>query len=183
MDPPKRGHFGEAEIWLKADARPVSVSTYRLKGEKQTAHKELVQAASDLHNLKDGKGHWNTPSFKVPKKRPYEWRLVQDYRPQNASTMKDGHPLPLISVMLQRQGKIRIWSVFDLVDGYHQTHEKGRPLHYLHVHASWHQAVDCSCHGPQERKQQIPTHDGMSCSRPARLCRPNRGRYSCGNHC
>jgi len=34
--------------------------------------------------------------------------------------VKDGHPLPRIGDILQRQGKCRIWTTLDLVDGFHQ---------------------------------------------------------------
>jgi hypothetical protein len=70
--------------------------------------------------LEPGKGPWNTPAFPVPKKTPSTYRLVQDLRPQNAATQKDGHPLPRIDEMVRRQGKPRIWTVLDLVDGFHQ---------------------------------------------------------------
>ena len=45
---------------------------------------------------------------------------MQGLRPQNAATIKDGHPLPLIGQILQRQGRFSMWSVLDLTDGYHQ---------------------------------------------------------------
>ena len=74
----------------------------------------------DLHKLEPGKGAWNTPAFPVPKKTPGTYRLVQDLRPQNAATVKDGHPLPRINDMVHRQGKNTVWTVLDLVDGFHQ---------------------------------------------------------------
>ena len=50
----------------------------------------------------------------------HSYRLVQDLRPQNAVTIKDGHPLPRIGDMVYRQGKNTLWTVLDLVDGFHQ---------------------------------------------------------------
>ena len=50
-----------------------------------------------------------------------KYRLVQDFRPLNAVTEKDAHPLPRIIDILHRQGKHKIWSKLDLVDGYHQV--------------------------------------------------------------
>ena len=119
-DPPVRGPFGEGEIWLKEDAKPVSVPPFHLNGERREALDQLVGKCIDLHKLEPGKGAWNTPAFPVPKKTPGTYRLVQDLRPQNAATIKDGHPLPRINDMVQRQGKNCIWSVLDLVDGFHQ---------------------------------------------------------------
>ena len=129
VDPPVRGPYGEAEIWLKPDAEPVSQTPYRFIGERREAHAKLLDEAVTAGKLEPGRGPWNTPSFPVPKKRPGEYRLVQDLRPQNAVTIKDGHPLPLIGLILVRQGRHRMWSVLDLTDGYHQM-----PLKREHRH-------------------------------------------------
>ena len=58
-----------------------------------------------------------------------EFRPVQDFRPLNEVTVKDGHPLPRINDILLRQGQYRMWSKLDLVDGYHQMpiREEDRP--------------------------------------------------------
>ena len=55
--------------------------------------------------------------------------MVQDLRSQNLETVKDGHPLPRIGDILHRQGKCRIWTTLDLVDGFHQM-----PLKKEHRH-------------------------------------------------
>ena len=117
---PVRGPFGEGEIWLMPDAKPVSVPPFHLAGERRDALDSLVGKCIDQGKLETGRGPWNTPAFPVPKKVPGTYRLVQDLRPQNAVTIKDGHPLPRIGDMVFRQGKNRIWTVLDLVDGFHQ---------------------------------------------------------------
>ena len=119
-NPPVRGPDGEAQIWLKPDAKPVSVPPFQLTGERRQALSELVERARETGKLEDGRGPWNTPAFPVPKKTPGTYRLVQDLRPQNEATLKDGHPLPRISEMLQRQARNCIWTTLDLVDGFHQ---------------------------------------------------------------
>ena len=78
IDPPARGPFGEAEIWLKPNAKPVSVPPFRLTGERERAHAKLMQQAIDMHKYEPGKGPWCAASFPVPKKRPGEFRLVVD---------------------------------------------------------------------------------------------------------
>ena len=55
-NPPKRGPDGEAEIWLKPDARPVSIPPYRMQGEKQQALAELVSQAQASGKMEPGKG-------------------------------------------------------------------------------------------------------------------------------
>ena len=119
-NPPVRGPFGEAEIWLKPDAKPVSVPPYQMTGERRQALIDLVEKARQTGKLESGKGPWNTPAFPVPKKVQGSYRLVQDLRPQNEATIKDGHPLPRIGEIVQRQGKIFLWTTLDLVDGFHQ---------------------------------------------------------------
>jgi hypothetical protein len=123
-----RGPDGMAEIWLKPDARPVSIPPYRM-GERREVLAELVSAAQACGKLEPGKGPWNTPCFPVPKKTPGTFRLVQDFRPQNAATIKDGHPLPLIGDIVQRQGQNLVWTTLDLVDGYHQMPMKPEHRH------------------------------------------------------
>ena len=78
--------------------------------------------------MEPGIGSWNLPSFPVQKANG-KYRLVQDFRPLNAVTEKDGHPLPRIIDSLHRQGQFKNWSKMDLVDGYHQM-----PLRKEHQH-------------------------------------------------
>jgi len=115
-----RGPFGEAEIWLKPDTVPVNIAPYRIPGERKAAWVNLVDKALEAGKIEPGVSAWNTPSFPVPKKRPGEYRLVQDLRPRNAATVKDGHPLPRIGDILQRQGHFKISTVLDLKQGNHQ---------------------------------------------------------------
>ena len=117
---PVRGPFGEGEIWLQPGAKPVSVPPFHLTGERREALDTLVGKCIEQGKMESGRGPWNTPAFPVPKKVPGTYRLVQDLRPQNAVTVKDGHPLPRIGDMVFRQGKNRMWSTLDLVDGFHQ---------------------------------------------------------------
>ena len=119
-DPPVRGPYGEGTINLKRDAKPVCKPPFQLTGERREALDTLVAKYVDQGKLEPGSGPWNTPAFPVQKKVPHTFRLVQDLRPQNEATEKDGHPLPRIGDMVHRQGKNQIWSVLDLVDGFHQ---------------------------------------------------------------
>ena len=70
--------------------------------------------------IEPGVGPWNSASFPVPKKKPGEYRLVEDFRDVNNATEDDAHPLPRIDAILQRQGAFQMWSTLDLKDGYHQ---------------------------------------------------------------
>ena len=129
VDPPVRGPFGEGQIWLMPEARPVSMPPFQLSGERRDALDQLVATAIAKKKLEPGVGAWNTPAFPVPKKVLGSYRLVQDLRPQNAVTVKDGHPLPRIGDMVHRQGKNQLWTVLDLVDGFHQMPMKKEDRH------------------------------------------------------
>ena len=82
-DSPVRGPFGQAEIWLKKEARPVSMPPYQIHGERRMALDKLIGEALDHHKMESGQGPWNTPIFPVPNKEPGSYRVVQDYRPRN----------------------------------------------------------------------------------------------------
>jgi hypothetical protein len=139
--------------------------TYHLTGERERAQMALVDEAIEDHKLEDGKGPWNTPSFPLPKKRPGEYRLVQDHRPVNAETLKDGHPLPVNNQIVQRLVKFQMWSVLDLVNGYHQMLLKMEHRHITCMSTPW---------GTKQSTVQVSAHDGMGDTRHAQcgsICR------------
>ena len=158
-----RGPDGEAEIWLQPGAKPVSRPAYSIKDrERREALIKLVDQCIQQGKLEHGKSAWNTPCFPVPKKTPGSYRLVQDLRAPNAVTIKDGHPLPIIVDMVQRQAQNLVWTTLDLVDGYHQMPMKKRaPPHHLHGHPQRGNAMDMSGHGAQKCGVPIPKNDGM----------------------
>lgn len=47
---------------------------------------------------------WAAPCFAVPKPRSEKLRLVTDYRPLNAQTVRDSHPIPHIKDVLHKVG-------------------------------------------------------------------------------
>ena len=105
-DPPVRGPFGEPKITLIPAAKPVSVPPFRTTGERPDALRVLVMKAKEEGKLEEGEGPWNTPAFPVPKKVAGTYRLVQDLRPQNAVTIKDGHPLPRLEEIYSANGYV-----------------------------------------------------------------------------
>ena len=63
---------------------------------------------------------WSSPAFVVPKEVAGKWRMVVDYRWLNDCTMVDAYPVPLVDLLLNRQGEKNIWTVLDMKHGYHQ---------------------------------------------------------------
>ena len=93
---------------------------FHIQGERKAAWVQLTDEIQKTGKVEPGISPWNSPSFPVPKKKPGEYRLVQDFRRINDCTVDDAHPLPRIEDILQTQGNFKIWSVLDLKDGYHQ---------------------------------------------------------------
>ena len=102
---------------------------FQIHGERKVAWGKLVDQIIDDDKIEPGVSPWNSPSFPVPKKKPNDYRLVEDFRKVNDNTEDDAHPLPRIEDILQKQGNCKIWSVLDLKDGYHQM-----PLKPEHRH-------------------------------------------------
>ena len=103
-DPKVRGPHGLAEIILKTNARPVKQKMFQIQGERRAAWIALTDQIIADGKVEPGIGPWNSPSFPVPKKKPGEYRLVEDFRRVNDATVDDAHPLPRIEDILQKQG-------------------------------------------------------------------------------
>ena len=72
------------------------------------------------------KSEWTSQAFVLPKPATKngekQWCLVLDYRYLNSQTKDDPFPLPLIEDLITKQSANRLWSIFDLEDGFHQIH-------------------------------------------------------------
>ena len=121
--------MGEAEIILKQDAKPIKQRMFQIQGERREAWLELADKYIAQGKWEDGVSPWSSPSFPVAKKEAGNYRLVVDFRAVNEATITDGHPLPLIGDILQKQGNFKMWSVLDMKDGFHQV-----PLKKEHRH-------------------------------------------------
>ena len=123
-NPPVRGPFGEADIWVDEKTAPVGLTAYRLRGVRGEAHVNLIRGYLEKRNrgeahanlIKDylekkkmvpGVSGWNLPSFPVAKPNG-KFRLVQDFGLLNEVTRKDAHPFPRIVDIVHRQGKNKI---------------------------------------------------------------------------
>ena len=122
--PPVRGPLGQAKIEIKPGFSNVKQRAFQLAGDRREALIKLIRDLEKEGKIEEGCSDWSSPAFPVPKKDPGKWRLVIDYRKLNDATVVDGHPIPRIEEILERQGKFKIWSVLDLKDGFHQI-----PIH------------------------------------------------------
>ena len=118
--PPVGGPYGEAKIRLKPDLRVYRHRVFALRGERKEAMEKILREFIERGWLECCHSEWASPCFVVPKKVAGEWQLVVDYRGLNAQTQHDSYTLPLIEDMLQKQHRLRIFTVIDLKHGYHQ---------------------------------------------------------------
>ena len=118
--PPIRGPYGEARINIKHGAQPRRQRAFQLVGERADALKAILEEYVDRGWIEPSYSEWGAPAFVVPKKVAGEWRLVVDYRALNAVTQHDSYGLPLISSLIQKQVKRRMFTVLDMKKGYHQ---------------------------------------------------------------
>ena len=126
IDPRIRGPFGIAKIELKEGAKPLHKKFFRCSGEREDALKAMIEKFISRGWIVPSKSEWTSQAFVVPKPSSVigqkQWRLVLDYRYLNSQTKDDPFPLPLIEDLITKQSVNRIWSIFDLEDGFHQMH-------------------------------------------------------------
>ena len=128
-NPPVRGPFGLAKINLRSDAQPKRQRCFQLVGERADALKKTIDEFKQRGWIEPSFSEWGAPAFVVPKKQKGEWRMVVDYRALNTMTKHDSYGLPLISELLQKQTRRRMFTVLDMKKGYHQMplDEASRP--------------------------------------------------------
>ena len=159
-DPPVRGPFGAAEIWLKPNAIPVVQHPYRIGGERGKALGELVDKAMTDHKLEPSTGVWNLPAFPVAKNTPGKFRLVQNSRPLNDATVKDAHPLPRIVAYYTRKERKMVqvgpgrWLPSNAFEGRTSTA-------HMHVSPAGYHAMECPRVRNEKRECTIPKDDGV----------------------
>ena len=126
IDPKIRGPFGTAKIELKEGAKPMHKKFFRCSGEREEALNKMIQKLISRGWIVPSKSEWTSQAFVVPKPADAsgnkQWRLVLDYRYLNSQTKDDPFPLPLIEDLITKQSLNRMWSIFDLEDGFHQMH-------------------------------------------------------------
>jgi len=73
--------------------------------------------------IRESKSPQTSAVFFVPKKDMRKW-MVQDYRYLNPWTIKNNYPLPLISKLVDKVGKARVFTKLDLRWGYNNVRIK-----------------------------------------------------------
>ncbi len=73
---------------------------FQIQGERRAAWVKLTDEIIRDDKIEPGISQWSSPSFPVPKKKPNDYRLVEDFRRVNDATIDDEHPLPRIEDIL-----------------------------------------------------------------------------------
>jgi len=115
--PPVAGaaHAIDLEPGKKPPFRPL----YNLSVKELEALREYLEMALKNGWIRRSTSEAGAPIILVPKKDG-SLRLCVDYRGLNEITIKNRHPLPLISETLDRLGRAACFSKLDLKDAYHR---------------------------------------------------------------
>ncbi|KAJ3551704.1 hypothetical protein NP233_g13028 [Leucocoprinus birnbaumii] len=114
--PPRRPW--DHPIDLKPDAVPVKLAkTYPLSPVEQRKLDEFLEENLKSGRIRESKSPWASGFFFV-KKKDGQLRPVQDYRKLNDATVKNAYPLPLISEIVARLRKAKVFTKMDVRWGF-----------------------------------------------------------------
>ena len=105
-------------IDLEPGKQPPSGHLYALSHNELVVLKEYLDEMLKSGKIRPSKSPAGAPIFIVPKPHGRGLRIVVDYHGLNAITIKDKYPLPLMTDLIDRVGKARWFTKFDLKNGF-----------------------------------------------------------------
>ena len=117
-DIPGRTEIMTHDVKLK-DEKVVFKKPYCLPYALRSKVKEELQSMIESDIIEESNSPWAAPIVCVPKKDK-TLRLCVDYRGLNSQTIFDPQPMPKIEEVINRLGKAKYLSKFDLTKGYWQ---------------------------------------------------------------
>ena len=122
----------EGEIQLKPNHTPAWIPARPIPYNMRPIFEQHIQdlkTAGVIEECKQ-KSLWNSPVFLVSKPHsPGKYRFVVHMRAVNLESLPDKFQMPLIGHVADRIGGCKIYSCFDLAQGFHQVKydEKSKP--------------------------------------------------------
>ena len=120
---PEHGRLNDHAIDVVEDKEPPYGPLYNLSQTELQVLREYLEDATEKGWIRRSTSPAGAPVLFVPKKDG-GLRLCVDYRGLNNVTIKNRHPLPLISETLDRLGGANIFTKLDLKDAYHRIRIK-----------------------------------------------------------
>ncbi|TNV71127.1 hypothetical protein FGO68_gene3111 [Halteria grandinella] len=102
------------------DAPPVKQHPYRVNPLKEEHLKKEIQYMLDNDIIEPSKSEWSSPCVLVPKPDK-TYRFCTDFRKVNSVSKTDSYPIPRIDSCIDKVGKAKYVSKFDLLKGYWQV--------------------------------------------------------------
>jgi hypothetical protein len=102
---------------MKPDFEPKKAKNIPLSPQEQKEVEEFLNDQLSKGYIQKSKSLQTSAAFFVLKK-DMKKRMVQDYRYLNAWTIRNNYPLPLISELVDKVGKAKVFTKLDLRWGY-----------------------------------------------------------------
>jgi hypothetical protein len=119
-DVPGRAKVAEHDIILLEGVTPVKQHPYRLNPAKMAALQAEIDYMLKNDLIEPSESPWSSPVLLIPKPDK-SYRLCIDFRFINNLTKSDSHPIPRVEDCIDKMGKAKFISKFDLLKGYWQV--------------------------------------------------------------
>ncbi|XP_063963929.1 uncharacterized protein LOC135156194 [Lytechinus pictus] len=117
-DIPSRTDVVEHDVDV-GDTAPIKQAPYRVNPVKMKNLEKEIEYMLQNGIIEPSSSAWSSPCILVPKPDK-SYRFCTDYRKVNSSTKTDSFPIPRVDDCIDRIGKAKYVSKFDLLKGYWQ---------------------------------------------------------------
>ena len=102
------------------NAQPIKQHPYRCGPLKQAQFNEEIRYMKENDIIEDSDSSWSSPCILIPKP-DLSFRFCTDFRKVNLVSKSDTYPLPRIDDCIDKVGKAKFVSTYDLLKGYWQV--------------------------------------------------------------
>ena len=108
------------DVEIENTANPIKQHPYRLNPVKQKYLKQEIDYLLANDFIEPSNSNWSSPCILVPKPDG-SYRMCTDYRKVNNVTKSDSFPIPRMEDCIDRIGKAKYVTKFDLLQGFWQV--------------------------------------------------------------